>query len=36
MATDKTQIESQIRPGTDDELNLYLSMPYDLEHKLTY
>ncbi|KAL5607014.1 hypothetical protein FOBRF1_007511 [Fusarium oxysporum] len=25
MATDKTQIESQIRPGSDDELNLYLN-----------
>ncbi|KAF5252036.1 hypothetical protein FANTH_2990 [Fusarium anthophilum] len=25
MAADKTQIESQIRPGSDDELNLYLN-----------
>lgn len=36
MATDKTQIESQINPGSDGELNLYLSMPYNLEHELTY
>ncbi|KAG5761425.1 hypothetical protein H9Q72_010454 [Fusarium xylarioides] len=25
MATDKTEIESQIRPGSDDDLNLYLN-----------